>query len=92
VHAGQKDLEEAVTKAMRDWVTNIRSHHYILGTAYGAHPYPVMVRNFQRIIGDEARAQILEKEKNACRTCSSPASAAVRTPSDFFIRSSMTNL
>jgi tryptophan synthase beta chain len=48
---------------MRDWVTNIRSTHYILGTAYGAHPYPVMVRNFQRVIGDEARAQILEKEK-----------------------------
>ena len=47
---------------MRDWVTNVRSTHYILGTAYGAHPYPVMVRNFQRIIGDEARAQILEKE------------------------------
>jgi tryptophan synthase beta chain len=48
---------------MRDWVTNVRSTHYILGTAYGAHPYPVMVRNFQRVIGDEARAQILEKEK-----------------------------
>jgi tryptophan synthase beta chain len=63
VHAGQKTLKEAVNEAMRDWVTNIRHTHYILGTAYGAHPYPVMVRNFQRIIGDEARAQILEKEK-----------------------------
>jgi len=63
VHAGQKTLKEAVNEAMRDWVTNLRSTHYILGTAYGAHPYPVMVRNFQRIIGDEARAQILEKEK-----------------------------
>jgi tryptophan synthase beta chain len=63
VHAGQKTLKEAVNEAMRDWVTNIRNTHYILGTAYGAHPYPVMVRNFQRIIGDEARAQILEKEK-----------------------------
>jgi tryptophan synthase beta chain len=62
VHAGQKTLKEAVNEAMRDWVTNVRSTHYILGTAYGAHPYPVMVRNFQRIIGDEARAQILEKE------------------------------
>ena len=62
VHAGQKTLKEAVNEAMRDWVTNIRSTHYILGTAYGAHPYPVMVRNFQRVIGDEARAQILEKE------------------------------
>src|ERR1022692_1141908 len=63
VHAGQKTLKEAVNEAMRDWVTNLRSTHYILGTAYGAHPYPVMVRNFQRIIGDETRAQILEKEK-----------------------------
>jgi len=63
VHAGQKTLKEAVNEAMRDWVTNLRDTHYILGTAYGAHPYPVMVRNFQRIIGDEARAQILEKEK-----------------------------
>jgi tryptophan synthase beta chain len=63
VHAGQKTLKEAVNEAMRDWVTNIRHTHYILGTAYGAHPYPVMVRNFQRIIGDEARTQILEKEK-----------------------------
>jgi len=63
VHAGQKTLKEAVNEAMRDWVTNVRSTHYILGTAYGAHPYPVMVRNFQRVIGDEARAQILEKEK-----------------------------
>ena len=63
VKAGQRTLKEAVNEAMRDWVTNVRSTHYILGTAYGAHPYPVMVRNFQRIIGDEARAQILEKEK-----------------------------
>jgi tryptophan synthase beta chain len=63
VNAGQKTLKEAVNEAMRDWVTNVRSTHYILGTAYGAHPYPVMVRNFQRIIGDEARRQILEKEQ-----------------------------
>jgi len=62
VTAGQKTLKEAVNEAMRDWVTNVRNTHYILGTAYGAHPYPVMVRNFQRIIGDEARRQILEKE------------------------------
>src|SRR5436305_3954671 len=63
VHAGQRTLKEAVNEAMRDWVTNVRSTHYILGTAYGAHPYPVMVRNFHRVIGDEARRQILEKEK-----------------------------
>jgi tryptophan synthase beta chain len=63
VKAGQQTLKEAVNEAMRDWVTNVRSTHYILGTAYGSHPYPLMVRNFQRVIGDEARRQILEKEK-----------------------------
>ena len=63
VEAGQKTLKEAVNEAMRDWVTNVRSTHYILGTAYGAHPYPVMVRNFQRVIGDEAGRQILEQEE-----------------------------
>ena len=63
VDTGQKTLKEAVNEAMRDWVTNVRSTHYILGTAYGAHPYPMMVRNFQRIIGDEARRQILEQEE-----------------------------
>jgi tryptophan synthase beta chain len=63
VHAGQKTLKEPVNEAMRDWVTNVRTTHYILGTAYGAHPYPVMVRNFQRVIGDEARRQMLEHEK-----------------------------
>jgi tryptophan synthase beta chain len=62
VSAGQKTLKEAINEAMRDWVTNVRSTHYILGTAYGAHPYPLMVRNFQRVIGDEARRQMLEKE------------------------------
>ena len=63
VTAGQQTLKEAVNEAMRDWVTNVRSTHYILGTAYGAHPYPVMVRNFHRVIGEEARRQILEKEE-----------------------------
>ncbi len=63
VKAGQQTLKEAVNEAMRDWVTNVRATHYILGTAYGAHPYPLMVRNFQRVIGDEARRQILDKEK-----------------------------
>jgi tryptophan synthase beta chain len=62
VTAGQKTLKEAVNEAMRDWVTNVRHTHYILGTAYGAHPYPLMVRNFQRVIGDEARRQFLEAE------------------------------
>jgi tryptophan synthase beta chain len=63
VTAGQQTLKEAINEAMRDWVTNIRTTHYILGTVYGAHPYPLMVRNFQRVIGDEARQQILDKEK-----------------------------
>jgi tryptophan synthase beta chain len=63
VKAGQQTLKEAINEAVRDWVTNVRTTHYILGTVYGAHPYPLMVRNFQRVIGDEARAQILEKEK-----------------------------
>src|SRR5919198_2917156 len=64
VHAGQKTLKEAVNEAMRDWVTNVRSTHYILGTAYGAHPYPMMVRDFHRVIGEEARRQILEREEH----------------------------
>src|SRR3984957_436684 len=63
VKAGQKTLKEAVNEAMRDWVTNVRSTHYIPASGAGAHPYPVMVRNFQRIIGDEARRQILEQEE-----------------------------
>ena len=63
VEAGQRTLKEAINEAMRDWVTNVRHTHYILGTAYGAHPYPVMVRNFHRVIGDEARRQILEQEE-----------------------------
>jgi len=63
VAAGQQTLKEAINEAMRDWVTNVRTTHYILGTAYGAHPYPMMVRNFQRVIGDEARRQVQEKEE-----------------------------
>ena len=63
VTAGQATLKEAVNEAMRDWVTNVRSTHYILGTAYGAHPYPMMVRNFHRVIGEESRRQILEREE-----------------------------
>jgi len=62
VLAGQRTLKEAVNEAMRDWVTNVRNTHYILGTAYGSHPYPAMVRDFHRVIGIEARRQILEQE------------------------------
>jgi tryptophan synthase beta chain len=63
VTAGQKTLKEAVNEAMRDWVTNVRTTHYILGSALGSHPYPMMVRDFHRVIGDETRRQILEREK-----------------------------
>ena len=63
VTAGQKTLKEAVNEAMRDWVTNVRTTHYVLGTAYGAHPYPYMVREFHKVIGEEARAQLMEREE-----------------------------
>lgn len=59
VTAGQQTLKEAINEAMRDWVTNVRSTHYILGSALGSHPYPMMVRDFHRVIGDEARRQIV---------------------------------
>ena len=62
VAAGQQTLKEAINEAMRDWVTNVRTTHYVLGTAYGAAPYPEMVRNFQSVIGKEARRQILQQE------------------------------
>jgi tryptophan synthase beta chain len=62
VDAGQKTLKEAINEAMRDWVTNVRSTHYILGTAYGSHPYPMMVRDFHSVMGKEAKQQILERE------------------------------
>ena len=63
VNAGQATLKEAINEAMRDWVTNVRTTHYILGSALGSHPYPMMVRDFQRVIGIEARRQILEREE-----------------------------
>jgi tryptophan synthase beta chain len=62
VEAGQKTLKEAINEAMRDWVTHVRTTHYILGTVYGARPYPEMVRDFHRVIGAEAKAQILARE------------------------------
>ncbi|CAN5534045.1 tryptophan synthase subunit beta [soil metagenome] len=63
VPAGQATLKEAINEAMRDWVTNVRTTHYILGSALGSHPYPMMVRDFHRVIGIEARRQILECEQ-----------------------------
>jgi tryptophan synthase beta chain len=61
VHAGSRTLKDAINEAMRDWVTNVDTTHYLLGTVAGPHPFPVMVRDFQRVIGDEARAQVLER-------------------------------
>ncbi len=61
VDQGSRTLKDAVNEAMRDWVTNVRDTHYVLGTAYGPHPFPWMVREFQRVIGREARVQILSK-------------------------------
>ena len=62
VSAGSKTLKDAINESMRDWVTNVRTTYYMLGSVLGPHPYPVMVRDFQSIIGRETRAQILEKE------------------------------
>jgi tryptophan synthase beta chain len=60
VEAGSRTLKDAINEAMRDWVTNVRTTHYLLGSVLGAHPYPTMVRDFQAVIGKEARAQILK--------------------------------
>jgi tryptophan synthase beta chain len=62
VSAGSATLKDAISEAMRDWVTNVRTTFYILGSALGAHPYPTMVRDFHRVIGKEAKRQILEQE------------------------------
>jgi tryptophan synthase beta chain len=63
VDAGSRTLKDAINEAMRDWVTNIRTTHYLLGSVLGAHPYPTMVRDFQSVIGREAREQILAAER-----------------------------
>jgi tryptophan synthase beta chain len=62
VDAGSRTLKDAINEAMRDWVTNVRNTHYLLGSVLGAHPYPTMVRDFQSVIGREAREQILAAE------------------------------
>ena len=62
VSSGSKTLKDAISEAMRDWVTNVRTTHYLLGSALGAHPYPTMVRDFHRVISREMKEQILEKE------------------------------
>jgi tryptophan synthase beta chain len=62
VDSGTRTLKDAINEAMRDWVTNVRTTHYLLGSALGAHPYPAMVRDFQAVIGKEARAQVLDAD------------------------------
>jgi tryptophan synthase beta chain len=62
VTSGSRTLKDAINEAMRDWVTNVRTTHYLLGSVLGAHPYPTMVRDFHRITGEEIRRQIVEKE------------------------------
>ncbi len=63
VDSGTRTLKDAINEALRDWVTNVRTTYYLLGSALGPHPYPLMVRDFQSVIGREARAQILEIEE-----------------------------
>src|ERR1700758_110909 len=62
VESGQRTLKDAINEAMRDWVTNVRTTHYLLGSVLGAHPYPLMVRDFQSVIGREAKSQIKKIE------------------------------
>ena len=62
VEAGSRTLKDAISEAMRDWTTNVRTTHYVLGSVLGAHPYPMMIRDFQSVIGREARRQILAVE------------------------------
>src|ERR1035441_2706327 len=63
VNSGSRTLKDAINEAMRDWVTNVRTTHYLLGSVLGPHPYPQMVRDFHSVIGNEAREQILRAEK-----------------------------
>lgn len=62
VDAGSRTLKDAISEAMRDWTTNVRTTHYLLGSVLGAHPYPMMIRDFQSVIGKEARKQVLRAE------------------------------
>jgi len=63
VGTGSRTLKDAISEAMRDWVTNVANTHYLLGSALGSHPYPMMVRDFHKVIGEEARPQMIEREE-----------------------------
>ena len=80
VDAGSRTLKDAINEAMRDWVTNVADSYYLLGSVLGPHPYPLMVREFQSVIGQEARRQCLELLGRPAGRRSSPASAAAATP------------
>jgi len=80
VATGSQTLKDAINEAIRDWVTNVDSTHYLLGSALGPHPYPTMVRDFQAVIGREARQQILEQAKrlpDLCIACVGGGSNAI---------------
>ena len=80
VDAGTRTLKDAINEAIRDWVTNVRDTHYLLGSALGPHPYPTMVRDFQSVIGIEARVQIMAQAgglPDACVACVGGGSNAI---------------
>ena len=86
VSSGSRTLKDAINEAMRDWVTNVRTTHYLLGSVLGAHPYPTMVRDFHRVIGQEIKQQILEKESRlptAVLACVGGGSNAIGAFYDF---------
>jgi tryptophan synthase beta chain len=86
VYSGSRTLKDAINEAMRDWVTNVRTTHYLLGSVLGAHPYPTMVRDFHRVTGREARAQIRKAEyklPNAIIACVGGGSNSIGIFYDF---------
>ena len=90
VDAGQRTLKDAINEAMRDWVTNVRTTHYLLGSVLGAHPYPAMVRDLQAVIGEEARRPRSSSGRDGFPISSWPAWAGAPTPSGSSTPSSTT--
>jgi len=86
VHSGSRTLKDAVNEAMRDWVTNLSTTHYLVGSAIGPHPFPTIVRDFQRVIGKEIKEQMLEvrrKLPDVVVACVGGGSNAIGTFYDF---------
>ena len=90
VDSGSRTLKDAINEAIRDWVTNVRSTYYLLGSVVGPHPYPLLVRDFQAVIGQEARGASCWRPRGGCPRSRSPASAAARTRSGYSTPSSTT--